>query len=267
MSSAARLRKKQAAAGGNAKKPITLTQKAANEAASTSTDIDDATTTTTGDHHDDHHMNGKDSHHLNGTTNGHVSSNNGSNGSVEVTSRTVKVASAQQPAGKRKWALDEYGDRDIQGDMPVPVGFVRGWKSDGDEKSSKISAADQKELVQKSAMALATAPGKQLFMTAFMLYMSGNSLQIFSIMMLGMAFWQPLQKMFNVSQEFARYADSPADLTMAKLTFVALNICGVLLACYKCHSLGLLPTLADLAPVPAVKQAVEFSAGAIARRF
>ncbi len=36
----------------------------------------------------------------------------------------------------------------------------------------------------QSAMAIATAPGKQLFMTAFMLYMSGNTLQIFSIMML-----------------------------------------------------------------------------------
>jgi hypothetical protein len=47
-------------------------------------------------------------------------------------------------------------------------------------------------------MALATAPGKQLFMTMFMLWMSGSSLQIFSIMMLGMAFWQPLQKIFSV---------------------------------------------------------------------
>jgi hypothetical protein len=27
-------------------------------------------------------------------------------------------------------------------------------------------------------MAMATAPGKQLFMTAFMLYMSGNGLQV-----------------------------------------------------------------------------------------
>jgi hydrogenase/urease accessory protein HupE len=46
-------------------------------------------------------------------------------------------------------------------------------------------------------------------------------------MMLGMAFWQPLQKLLNVNQEFARYADSQVDLTMAKLTFIALNICGI----------------------------------------
>jgi hypothetical protein len=64
----------------------------------------------------------------------------------------------------------------------------------------KLTTEKQQELVYNSAMAVATAPGKQLLMTAFMLWMSGNSLQIFSIMMLFMALSQPLQKIFTVGK-------------------------------------------------------------------
>jgi hypothetical protein len=34
---------------------------------------------------------------------------------------------------------------------------------------------------------------------------TGSNLQIFSIMMLGMAFWTPLGKIFNMGGEFKRY--------------------------------------------------------------
>jgi len=112
-------------------------------------------------------------------------------------------------------------------------------------------------------MAVAMAVGKQLMMTAFMLWMSGSGLQIFSIMMLGMAFWTPFQKLFNVNQEFVRYADSGVDITVPKLVFLGLNVLGILLAVYKSHTLGLVPTPADWAPVPVVKQALEFSTGVV----
>ena len=75
-------------------------------------------------------------------------------------------------------------------------------------------------------MSLATAPGKQFLMTMFMLWMSGNSLQIFSIMMLGMAFWQPLQKLLSVNKEFARF-EGRTDLTLPKLVFIVLNVAAV----------------------------------------
>jgi hypothetical protein len=49
-------------------------------------------------------------------------------------------------------------------------------------------------------MAIGTAPLKNIGMTAFMLYMFGSGIQIFSIMMLGMAFWNPLKSLLNTRQ-------------------------------------------------------------------
>lgn len=91
-------------------------------------------------------------------------------------------------------------------------------------------------------MNIATSPGKQVLMTAFMLWMSGSSLQIFSIMMLSMAFWQPLQKLFNVQKAFARYQGTEIDLLLPKLVYILLNLAGVGVALWKANALGLLPT-------------------------
>ena len=91
-------------------------------------------------------------------------------------------------------------------------------------------------------MSIAKAPGQQLLMTAFMLWMSGNSLQIFSIMMLSMALWKPISEMLNVQTRFARFADSGVDMTLPKITFIALHLAGLALGLYKCNTMGLLPT-------------------------
>lgn len=91
-------------------------------------------------------------------------------------------------------------------------------------------------------MALAQAPGKQLLMTCFMLWMSGNSLQIFSIMMLSMALWTPISEMAQVSARFARFDDSGVDMTIPKITFVAIHLAGLAMGLYKCNTMGLLPT-------------------------
>jgi hypothetical protein len=90
-------------------------------------------------------------------------------------------------------------------------------------------------------MSTATAPGAQLLMTCFMLWMSGSSLQIFSIMMLVMAFIQPLQRLFAFNKQFSRYETS-ADLSLPKLIYIGLNLLGVGVALYKSHTMGLLPT-------------------------
>ena len=53
------------------------------------------------------------------------------------------------------------------------------------------SPEEMESLKLKKAWEVALAPVKQLPMTAIMMYMSGNSLQIFSIMMVFMAFKNP----------------------------------------------------------------------------
>lgn len=48
-------------------------------------------------------------------------------------------------------------------------------------------------------MEIGLAPGKSLFMTAFMMYMSGSGVQIFSIMITAMALLNPLKNLFGIS--------------------------------------------------------------------
>ena len=55
------------------------------------------------------------------------------------------------------------------------------------------------------------------------------------------------------------------DLSIAKLTYVALNFAGLLMALYKCRSLGLLPIASsDWISLLSVKIPVEASGGGVA---
>ena len=48
------------------------------------------------------------------------------------------------------------------------------------------------------AMEVAQGQGKSLMMNMFMMWMAGNSLHIFPIMMVGMAIWTPIGAMMNM---------------------------------------------------------------------
>jgi ER membrane protein complex subunit 4 len=95
--------------------------------------------------------------------------------------------------------------------------------------------------------------------------MSGSSIQIFSLMMTGMALWTPLNAIASVNTTFARY-DTPSstssrgsstvgpsasdeqkvDLKIPKLIFLSLQFLALAIGLYKCSTMGLLPlTSAD----------------------
>lgn len=95
----------------------------------------------------------------------------------------------------------------------------------------------------KKAWEVALAPVKQLPMTAFMMYMSGNSLQIFSIMMVIMAFKNPLMALMATNQAFDRFNSegTQAKLLMVKAVYVAMNILALGLGMWKINGMGLLP--------------------------
>lgn len=99
------------------------------------------------------------------------------------------------------------------------------------------------KLKLKKAWETALAPGKSIPMTAFMMYMSGNSLQIFSIMMVVMAFKNPLVGLLNVNSAFARFeSDSNRDrLFLAKMAYVAMQILALAVGVWKINAMGLLP--------------------------
>jgi len=96
-----------------------------------------------------------------------------------------------------------------------------------------------------------------------MMFMSGNTLQIFSIMMLGMAMWTPIRGLLETGKVFERYEDRGVDLVMPKLIYIALNLGGFALVCWKLSYMGLLPSTWELSPVPRLRMPLEFSSGGI----
>lgn len=75
------------------------------------------------------------------------------------------------------------------------------------------------------------------------MYMSGNSLQIFSIMMVGMLFKGPIQGLINTNAAFAKY-DGPstkARLVGVKAVYVLMQLVLLALGIWKVNAMGLLP--------------------------
>ncbi|KAF3767543.1 hypothetical protein M406DRAFT_252494 [Cryphonectria parasitica EP155] len=138
------------------------------------------------------------------------------------------------------------------GGIPDPLGFpsqTSGSKRDA-SKDTKIQPRKQATpeemdtLKLKKAWEVALAPIKSLPMTAIMMYMTGNSLQIFSIMMVFMAFKNPIAGLIATNQAFERFETETNKVKMlqAKLAYVAMQFVALAVGIWKVNSMGLLPT-------------------------
>ncbi|KAI8623854.1 hypothetical protein F5Y19DRAFT_344392 [Xylariaceae sp. FL1651] len=96
----------------------------------------------------------------------------------------------------------------------------------------------------KKAWEVALAPVKSLPMTFIMMYMSGNSLQIFSIMMVFMAFKNPIMGLVGTNQAFERFeSDSnKGKMLQVKLAYIAMQLVALAVGIWKVNTMGLLPT-------------------------
>ncbi|XP_072013781.1 ER membrane protein complex subunit 4-like [Amphiura filiformis] len=159
-----------------------------------------------------------------------------------------------RPSTRRhKWVID-FSTRPTS-DLPAPVGYMERALPDisGHEGDSK--------LVAKKCWDIALGPLKQLPMNLFIMYMAGNSISIFPIMMVGMMLWRPVQALMSIKKTYKMLDGSPAAWAQKAVYFVS-NLAGIALALYKCQSMGLLPThssdwLSFLEPA----QSMEFSGG------
>ena len=105
------------------------------------------------------------------------------------------------------------------------------------------------------------SPGRNIMMQGFMMWMSGSGVNIWSMMVVGMAFVNPIKAIANMDDAFRRFkGDEGVDLTMPKLAYVACN-CGMLaLALWKLNTMRLLPiTAADWTSFLVDKTDVEVS--------
>jgi hypothetical protein len=142
-------------------------------------------------------------------------------------------------------------------DLPAPVGY-------SERSLADVTVHDtESNLAVKKYWDVALGPLKQLPMNLFIMYMSGNSISIFPIMMVGMMVWRPIQALIGIKTTFKMLDPSPQGLIQKMVYFVS-NLLGIALALYKCSSMGLLPThssdwLSFLEP----QERMEYSGGGI----
>ncbi|KAK9782024.1 putative ER membrane protein complex subunit 4 [Seiridium cardinale] len=151
-----------------------------------------------------------------------------------------------------KWVIDLNDPpqaRTKSGGIPDPPGYssqVAGSKKQAAKTPArKAPTSDEMDKLKlKKAWEVALAPVKQLPMTAIMMYMSGNSLQIFSIMMVFMAFKNPIMGVIGTNQAFERFESdgNKGKMLQAKLAYVAMQVVALALGIWKVNAMGLLPT-------------------------
>jgi len=133
--------------------------------------------------------------------------------------------------------------------LAPPPGFEKTTSSVSKVKKPRATAASYDSLKEKRAWDAAIAPAKALPMQAFMLYMSGGGVQIFSIGIVFMLLLSPFKNIAGINEAFAQFAPSTAKnpksiltLPLQKFVFLLCNILTLGVGLWKCRSMGLLPT-------------------------
>jgi hypothetical protein len=105
------------------------------------------------------------------------------------------------------------------------------------------TAEETDTLKLKKAWEVAIAPAKQLPVNAIMMYMSGNSLQIFSVMMVFMLFKAPIQALISLPSTFTRFETdgTRGRLWVVKLVYVLIQLVALGFGIWKVNGMGLLP--------------------------
>uniref|UniRef100_A0AC35FG20 ER membrane protein complex subunit 4 n=1 Tax=Panagrolaimus sp. PS1159 TaxID=55785 RepID=A0AC35FG20_9BILA len=138
-----------------------------------------------------------------------------------------------------KWRLDfttggsRIASRNIEHGLNPP-GYQTNFSTTSSDVESS-SKTDRQHLLSKRAWDMALQPLKSLPMNVFMMYMAGNTISIFPIMMVAMMVWRPIQAVMKHS----------GSLIVHKIIYTLGNFGAIALGTYKCHSMGLLPTHAS----------------------
>jgi len=133
--------------------------------------------------------------------------------------------------------------------IPDPPGYSSASKTKKlgpSKESTRIPPTphDTALLKLKKAWEVAFAPAKSIPMNAIMMYMSGNSLQIFSIMMVMMLFKNPIMGLMATNSAFSRFESegTRGKILGCKVVYVGLQLCLLGLGVWKVDQMGLLPT-------------------------
>ncbi|EFN84454.1 Transmembrane protein 85 [Harpegnathos saltator] len=151
------------------------------------------------------------------------------------------TTSSKQGSKRSKWALDfaHKTKQDKSVEIPSPPGYTPTGSLFHNVEYMRES--DSNHLIIKKSWDLALGPLKQVPMNLFIMYMAGNSISIFPIMMVCMLIIRPVKALFTLQQR---------------------QLVNIALALYKCQSMGLLPTHAsDWLAFVEPQARVEYSGG------
>ncbi|XP_067145034.1 ER membrane protein complex subunit 4 isoform X2 [Centruroides vittatus] len=162
-------------------------------------------------------------------------------------------------AKKQKWSFSFVQSKlERQMELPSPPGYSSSLGQVHAEASKETDAT----LIVKKSWDIALAPLKQVPMNLFIMYMAGNSISIFPIMMVGMLFLRPVKALITIQSTFKLIEGGQA--LFQKIVYLFGNVVCLALALYKCSSMGLLPTHAsDWLDFVEPQQRMEFSGGGI----
>ncbi|GAA5843418.1 hypothetical protein JCM9279_002095 [Rhodotorula babjevae] len=169
-------------------------------------------------------------------------------------------------ASTSKWTLDYALADSSRSSIRDPPGYspqlsIKDRVKAANVVTSKRPEVDLNELRQAKAWELALAPAKAVPMQAFMMYMSGGGIQIFSIMSVWFLLKQAVSGMLGVDKAFAPYEAAskpkpgapksvPQSYLEQKIVYVICQFGLLAVGLWKVNSMGLLPTSAeDWAPV------------------
>ncbi|GAA5869099.1 hypothetical protein JCM1840_000468 [Sporobolomyces johnsonii] len=158
-------------------------------------------------------------------------------------------------ASTNKWTLD-YSNPPPKPSVRDPPGFVPALSVKGSAKNAtaQIHPANLDSLRRQKAWEVALAPAKSVPMQAFMMYMTGGGIQIFSVMSVWFLLKQAISGILSVETVFAPFtaaskSKSPAEPAAQAQSFIQQKavfvLCQIGLLCvglWKCNSMGLLPT-------------------------
>lgn len=142
-------------------------------------------------------------------------------------------------------------------DSSHPPGYV--------ERTFPVTATRDQDatLAIKRSWDVALGPLRQVPMNLFIMFMTGNSISIFPIVMVVMMLLKPIQAIFSIQSTFKLIEGNQA--FSQQVVYLLGNFVMVALALYKCHSMGLLPTYAsDWLSFIDPAQRLEWSAGGMA---
>lgn len=171
------------------------------------------------------------------------------------------MASLNKVGYKRhKWcfAFSTRSKLEKQLELPSPPGY----SSSLGQVHAEASRETDANLIVKKSWDIALAPLKQVPMNLFIMYMAGNSISIFPIMMIGMLFVRLVKALLTIQSTFKIIEGGQA--VLQKLVYLFGNLVCLALALYKCSSMGLLPTYAsDWLDFVQPQQRMEYGGGGI----